>query len=85
MRLLFLTLLSVLSIGAASAEFTYIEPVAAPSPADSTDLPRLEHKAFWRASAEVVGLNLALGTFDRYVLKGDFAYISMRTIRDNFR
>ena len=44
-----------------------------------------EHKAFWRASAETVGFNIGLWAFDRYVLKGHYAYISWNTIKENFR
>lgn len=52
---------------------------------DSSDVKRLEHKAFWRASAEVVGFNLALWAFDRYVTKGQYAYISWESIKENFK
>lgn len=43
------------------------------------------HKAFWRAAAETAGFNLGLWAFDRYVQKGDFAYISFKTIKENFK
>lgn len=59
--------------------------VATPTPPDSLDVKRLEHKAFWRASAETVGMNLGLWAFDRYIQKGHFAYISWGTIKENFR
>lgn len=52
---------------------------------DSADVERLEHKAFWRASAEVVGMNLGLWAFDRYIQKGEFAYISWETVKENFK
>ncbi len=42
-------------------------------------------KHFWRAGAEVVGLNLGLWGYDRFIQHGDFAYISFKTIRDNFK
>lgn len=42
-------------------------------------------KHFWRAGAEVVGFNLGLWAFDRYIQKGDFAYISFNSIKENFR
>lgn len=54
-------------------------------PPDSIDSARLEKRHFWRASAEVVGFNLGLWAFDRYVQKGDFAYISFKTIGENFK
>lgn len=43
---------------------------------DSADVERLNHKAFWRASAETFGFNMGLWAFDRYIQKGHFAYIS---------
>ena len=63
----------------------YPEPIAKPVAPDSADVGRLEHKAFWRASAEVVGMNLGLWAFDRFVQKGEFAYISWETIKENFK
>ncbi len=55
------------------------------SPPDSVDSVRMSKKHFWRASAEVVGFNLGLWAFDRYVQHGDFSYISFNTIKDNFK
>ncbi|MDE6717945.1 MAG: DUF3943 domain-containing protein [Muribaculaceae bacterium] len=52
---------------------------------DSVDVAYYGHKHFWRASAEVVGLNLGLWAFDRYVQHGDWSYISFKTIRENFK
>lgn len=63
----------------------YPRPVARPVAPDSLDVLRLKHKAFWRASAEVVGMNLGLWAFDRYIQKGEFAYISWETIKENFK
>ena len=52
---------------------------------DSADISRHREKNFWRAGAEVVGLNIGLWAFDRYVLKGHYAYISWNTIKANFK
>lgn len=54
-------------------------------PPDSVDSVRASRKHFWRASAEVVGFNLGLWAFDRYVKHGDFAYISINSIKENFK
>ncbi len=54
-------------------------------PADSADLAYYEKKHFWRASAEVVGLNLSLWAFDRFVQHGDYSYISLNSIKENFK
>lgn len=64
---------------------TYIPPVSTPVAPDSADVKRLEHKAFWRASAEVVGFNLGLWAYDRYIEKGQYAYISWNSIKENFK
>lgn len=69
----------------AAFPYSYIPPVAFPQLPDSIDVKRLEHKAFWRAAAETVGLNLTLGIFDRYVLKGKYAKISWHSIKENFK
>lgn len=52
---------------------------------DSVDSARLERNYFWRAAAEVAGLNVGLWAFDRYVQRGHFAYISWNTMKDNLR
>lgn len=52
---------------------------------DSADVARQSRPHFLRAGAEVVGLNTGLWAFDRYVAKGDYAYISLHTIRENLR
>ena len=71
--------------GALDYPYSYIKPVAPPVAPDSVDVKRLEHKAFWRAAAETVGLNLTLGAFDRFVLRGEYAQISWHTVKENFK
>lgn len=53
------------------------------APPDSTDVVRMEKRHFWRAAAEVFGFNMGLWAFDRYVQKGDFAYISWSSMKRN--
>lgn len=55
------------------------------APPDTSDVERLTKKDFWRATGEVVGFNIGLWAFDRYIQKGDFAYISINTIKENFK
>ncbi len=59
-----------------------VAPVAL---ADTADLRYYGKKHFWRAAAETVGFNIGLWAFDRYIQKGDFAYISLNSIKENFR
>lgn len=64
---------------------SYRHIISKPVYPDSCDVARLQHKSFWRAAAEVFGMNMSLWAFDRYVQKGHYAYISWQTIKDNFR
>ena len=59
-----------------------VNPTFAP---DTADVTLLQKKNFWRAAGETFGLNMALWAFDRYVLKGHYAYISWETIKANFK
>lgn len=55
---------------------------------DSVDVTRkitFPKKNFFRAAGEVFGMNMGLWAFDRYVLKGHYAYISFETIKENFK
>ena len=94
MRLLVILLLSAVvsvlparshadSISAPSLYARHI--VATPVAPDSCDSVRLTKKAFWRAAAETAGFNVGLWAFDRYALKGHYAYISFNTIKENFK
>ncbi|MDR2914386.1 MAG: DUF3943 domain-containing protein [Tannerella sp.] len=55
------------------------------TPVHSADSIIIRPKRPWKAALETVGFNLALGTFDRYVLKGDYAQISFSSIKKNFQ
>lgn len=59
-----------------------VKPTVEP---DTADLNFYGKKHFWRAAGEVVGFNLGLWAFDRYVQHGDWAYINFHTIKENFR
>lgn len=63
----------------------YRHIVSTPVAPDSADIAYHQKKNFWRAGAEVVGLNISLWAFDRYVKHGDYAYISWETIKENFK
>ncbi len=49
---------------------------------DSILLPR---RSPLKAGIETVGLNVGVWAFDRYALKGDFAYISWNTMKSNIK
>ena len=63
----------------------YRHIVSTPVVPDSADIAYHQKKHFWRAGAEVFGLNMGLWAFDRYVQKGHYAYISWETIKENFK
>ena len=73
------------TVDSVQEQFSQEHVVSMPILPDSCDVARLEKKAFWRASAETVGFNLGLWAFDRYVQKGHYAYISLNTIKENFK
>lgn len=52
---------------------------------DSLDLAYYGKKHFWRGAAEVAGFNLGLWAFDRFVSHGDYSYITLNTIKENFK
>jgi len=59
--------------------------VVEPKPADSLDLSYYSKKRWLQAAGGVVGFNVGLWAFDRYIQKADFAYISGRSIRRNIK
>ena len=65
--------------------FPFIHAVSDPVQPDSADVARFEKKSFWRAAGETVGFNIGLWAFDRYALKGHYAYINWNTIKENFK
>jgi hypothetical protein len=52
---------------------------------DSADVLRQQKKHFLRAGVETVGFNIGLWAFDRYAIKGQYAYISWSSIKENFK
>ena len=65
--------------------FPFIHVVSESVQPDSADVARFEKKSFWRAAGETVGFNIGLWAFDRYALKGHYAYINWNTIKENFK
>ena len=57
-------------------------PSSAP---DSVDLAYYGKKRLGRSTAGVLGVNTAIWSFNRFVMKEDFAFINKHTIRENFR
>lgn len=86
MRRLYLCIIWIFLFALSSYSQTAIRYRVAPAVApDSVDLVYYGKKRFFPAALTVVGLNLGVWTFDRYIQKGDFAYISLNSIKENFR
>lgn len=76
---------SALCVVSASAQMAIKKAVAPVVPPDSADVAYYGKKHFWRTAAETFGFNIGLWAFDRYVQKGDFAYISLNSIKTRVR
>ena len=84
MRFITMTIFVVIAnICLARAPYNSVFPQ--PVKSDSIDYIHTHRNHFWRAAGETVGFNLGLWTFDRYVLKGHYSYISWNSIKENFR
>ncbi len=59
--------------------------IASPRMADSLDIAFYSKKRGIQAGTMIFGTNMGIWAFDRYIQKGHFAYISLHTIKDNFR
>lgn len=54
-------------------------------PPDSADLAYYGKRHLWRAAAEVGGFNIGLWAFDRFVQNGDYAHVTLNSIKENFK
>ena len=51
---------------------------------DSLGYEKIRYRPLLAAS-EVIGINMGVWAFDRYVIKGSFAYISLNSMKNNLR
>lgn len=84
-RIVFILAVLCLSIVSIQAHTTDTLFVQNPSHMALSDTVALRKKSFWRAAGETVGFNIGLWAFDRYALKGHYAYISWESIKENFK
>ena len=68
-----------------SAQVGYRHSVMPSLPPDSLDLAYYGKKRLGQSATTIVGVNLGVWSFNRFMMKEDFAYIDIHTIRDNFR
>ena len=68
-----------------SAQVGYRHSVMPSLAPDSLDLAYYSKKRFGQSAATIVGVNLGVWSFNRFLMREDFAYIDMHTIRENFK
>jgi four helix bundle suffix protein len=79
--LYFLFLLTPFTVEAQSLQNVYSDTLLQYS-ANPTPVPRQKNR-FWKATGEVVALNLGIHLFDRYILNAEWARITGKSIRYN--
>lgn len=79
----FLTLLIVLISNYVSAQFLMRETTTKHKEVVLEDLKYYQKKNGWVSASQIVGLNTSLWAFDRYVIKGDYAYIGLNSFKQN--
>ena len=80
-----LLLVFMLMVQMLSAQIGYRHKVVPSALPDSLDLAYYGKKSLRRSAATVVGVNLGVWSFNRFVMKEDFAFINKHTIRENFK
>ena len=67
------------------AQIEYRYNVVPSSVPDSLDLQYYGKKRLGQSVASIMGVNLGVWSFNRFVMREDFAYINMHTIKENFK
>ena len=84
MRILILIILTSF-VQMLSAQIGYQHQFVPSLPPDSLDLQFYGKKRFGQSAVTTIGVNMGVWAFDRYVRKQEFAYISMNSIKENFK
>ena len=75
----------LLSVSSVYPQLAIRRQLAIPKAPDSLDLSYYSPKKGFQTGATVFGINMGVWIFDRYIQKGDFAYINGQTIKENFK
>ena len=67
------------------AQVKFRHPSVPSLPPDSVDLAYYGQKRLGQSVASILGVNTTVWSFNRFVMKEDFAYINQHTVRENFR
>ena len=84
MRILILIILTSF-VQMLSAQIGYQHQFVPSLPPDSLDLQFYGKKRFVQSAVTTIGVNMGVWAFDRYVRKQEFAYISMNSVKENFK
>lgn len=84
-RSLLFILLLILSISIGYPQFSIRKKIMPSKPADSLDISYYSKQKGWKAAGLVVGLNLGVWGFNRYVADEEFAHINIHTIKHNLK
>lgn len=85
MRRFLLLIIFLITTVVGVAQITMRHQIADPRDPDSLDISYYSKKKWLQAGVTTFGLNMGVWAFDRYIQKGHFAYISMNSVKDNFR
>ena len=84
-RKIILTMIGVSLVQILSAQIGCRHSVIPSLAPDSLDLAYYGKKRYGQSAATIMGVNLGVWSFNRFVMKEDFAYIDMHTIKENFK
>lgn len=85
MKKFLLVLFAMLCIGQSHAQFVINKKMYVPRAADSIDINHYTRRNIWEAGGMVVGLNLGVWGFNRFVADAEFARISFNTMKTNVK
>ena len=75
----------MLSVQMLSAQMGYRHQIVPSLAPDSLDLAYYGKKRLGQSAVTIMGVNWGVWAFSRYVRKQDYAYISLNTIKENFK
>ena len=84
-RKIILSIIGMLSVQILSAQIGCRHSVVPSLAPDSLDLAYYGKKRLGQSAATIMGVNVGVWAFSRYVRKQDYAYISLNTIKENFK
>ena len=84
-RRIIIWVIGMLSVQMLSAQMGYRHQIVPSLAPDSLDLAYYGKKRLGQSAATIMGVNVGVWAFSRYVRNQDYAYISLNTIKENFK